>query len=265
MKKSDYGMIMNKDSMLKVLLCFLLLMQCQTVRAERKNDIDLITENITKVCDKPDHAGTYWDIKVKGSGEAGIRLKLLGLGKVTGESTFSKGEWEGVQRTIEDSKDYRDCVEKLTPVFLEKFTPLLPLKIEKKKRVLGGIKWQEFEGGVNLTLTSCSRKSSSIVCEFIANATQSDVKFSLSNNSSIYDQNGNKYFIKFASIANWNKPFDRISADLDGELVRGVDTKVLIHFNADNYVTLVSKAFVSSSVNGKDSSFTFRDITMNVE
>lgn len=245
----------------------LLILSYQVATAnEHINAVNLITENITKVCDKPDHAGNYWDIKVKGSGEAGIRLKLLGLGKITGESTFSKGEWEGVQRTVEDSKDYRYCVEKLTPIFLEKFIPLIPAGEGKKKRVLGGIKWQEFRGGVNLTLTSCFGKSSSVVCEFIANSSQQDVKININGSSAIYDQSGNKYFSTFVSIANWSGSLDgKGYGELRAELTKGVDTKVLVHFDIDKDVSLITKAFLGVYIDSDWHPFTFRDVSMNVQ
>ncbi len=195
---------------MRLSFCFFLILISQSVLAGNENNpINLITENITKVCDKPDHAGKYWDIKVKGNGEAGIRLKFLGLGKVSGESTFSKGEWEGVQRTVEDSKDYRDCVKELAPVFLEKFSSLLVPEAKKKKRRLGGIQWQEFGGGVELTLKTCYRKSDSILCEFSAHATHSDVdRLVIYGHSAIYDQSGNKYMSSFSSIASFYNSFN---------------------------------------------------------
>lgn len=138
-------------------------------------NINSITENLMKVCDKPENAGSYWDINVKGDGEAAVKLKLAKLG-LTGEAEFSKGEWEGIQRTVEDNKDYRDCVKSLTPIFISKFIPLIqkPESKPKKMRVLGGVKWQESGQGVKVTLIDCSRQSTSVTCEFIATATDSE-------------------------------------------------------------------------------------------
>ena len=262
---------MSLSIVVRSLFCFFLILSNQAVMAGEQNSIDLITENITKVCDKPDHAGTYWDIKVKGNGEAGIRLKLLGLGKVSGESTFSKGEWEGVQRTVEDSKNYRDCVKELAPVFLEKFSSLLVPETEKKKRTLGGVQWQEFGGGVELTLKSCYRKSGSIVCELIAHATQRDVKpFIIYGESAIYDQNGNKYMASFSSISNFQNSFNRTSSSVRGELVKGVDTDVLIRFmDDDENIESISKVFVKAYVKNRNGSnyqdFSFRNVFLQID
>ncbi|MCW5212282.1 hypothetical protein VU04_05170 [Desulfobulbus sp. TB] len=134
---------MKKEIIFNMFFCFSFLVNQQIAEAQTKgNPVDSITENVMKVCDKPDHAGTYWDVNMKGDGVASVRLKLLGLGKVTGEGTFSQGEWDGVKRTLEDSKDYRDCVEKLVPIFLNKIE-IVPQNIRestigrfKKKQTL---------------------------------------------------------------------------------------------------------------------------------
>ncbi len=229
-----------------------------------------ITDNLIKVCDKPENAGSYWDINVKGDGEASVKLKLAKLG-LTGEAEFSKGEWEGIQRTVEDNKNYRDCVKTLTPVFLSKFIPLIqkPESKPEKMRVLGGVKWQESGQGVQVTLTGCSKQSSSVTCQFIATSLNSDVSMNLYSSSAIYDQNGNKYTVNSIAMANFKKTFKlgpSYGETLDGELIKGVDTKISVNFNEiDSGAVMVSKAMLNSTIkdarsNSESQTFSFHDI-----
>ncbi len=234
------------------------------------SNIELITENIMKVCDKPENAGSYWDIKVKGDGEADIKLKLANIG-LTGEVGFSKTEWDGIQKTVEDNKNYRDCVKILSPIFIDKFNSLITNKETKKtpkRKTLGGIKWQEFGAGIKITMSSCYRRSSSIICEFIAKSTESDSSLSIYESSAIYDQEGNKYIPSQVSIANFTKIFNnKYKVErLDGELVKDVETKVTAKFtNVIDSSVLVSKAMLKSHVaqngsKGKQQTFSFRNI-----
>ncbi len=214
--------------------------------------IEIISNNIVKVCDKPAEAGSYWDIRVKGDGEAGIRLKLAKLG-LTGEAEFSKGEWEGVRSTVENSKSYRDCVTKLSPIFIEKFIPLI--KDEEvpnpTSKILGGIKWQEFGLGVNITLEKCSKQSSTVTCFLTANSQDSDITFYIYGTSAIYDQNGSKYASNYASLANFKWALKSTHSYLGGELVRGVDTPLSIRFtDVEENVESISKVSITSRVRG---------------
>lgn len=238
---------------------------------EAKTTMDLITDNIVKVCDKPENAGSYWDIKVKGGGEAAIKLKLAKLG-LTGEAEFSKGEWDGVQKTVEDSKSYRECVRALSPMFLEKFLPLISQekKSVKKKRSLGGVKWQEFGMGVNLTLDRCIKKASAVSCEFTANAIDDDVLLYIFGSSAIYDQRGNKYMSQYAAIANSRSSLKNSRASMSGDLVRTVDTPVVVRFNdVDDSAESVSKVMMNTSINNTNSgsrhTFAFRGVKIGLE
>jgi hypothetical protein len=61
-----------------------------------------------------------------GQGKAKINIKLVGEVGGTGTVTLSRGEWEGVQQVLQEKQAdenarYRDCGERLTPLFLEKF------------------------------------------------------------------------------------------------------------------------------------------------
>lgn len=234
------------------------------------NILNQITDNIMKVCDKPENAGSYWDIKVRGDGDAEIKLKLADIG-VTGEAAFSKSEWDGIQRTVEDNKDYRDCVKSLSPMFVEKFSPLISASIQKeipRKRILGGVKWQELGGGLKVTLSSCYRQSSSVICEFIVNSMGSDSSINISEYSAIYDQTGNKFVPSQISLANFKSIFrdNRSRETMYGELVKNVDTIIKAKFNnVGEESLLVRKAILISTIKQQGASkenhtFTFRDI-----
>lgn len=254
-----------------------LLIVCASVviaNDEPKSDISQITDNIVRVCDKPESAGNYWDISVKSGGEAEIKLKLAELG-VTGEVAFSKSEWDGIQRTVEDNKNYRDCVKNLAPLFIEKFTPMIKKEEPQElapSRILGGVKWQKFGAGLKITLSSCYRQSNSVTCEFMVNSKDSDVTLTLSEGSAIYDQKGHRYRSSQLAIANFRASFKYSTLEsLSGELVQGVNTKVVAKFtNVGESSVLVSKAMLISTVqragaNKEKHTFTYRDIKIALD
>lgn len=90
--------------------------------------VDVIVKSIKDVCQSPAEKGAHWDIKIQGSGKAKIKF----IGSLSGKVEFSEAEWQGVQRVLrehqkDDNKNYRDCVTKLTPTFLDKFIPNTPI------------------------------------------------------------------------------------------------------------------------------------------
>lgn len=96
--------------------------------ASESSLMEQATLNVKEVCQAPSDSGKYWDVKLEGGGDAKVKLKLADMG-VSGQAEFSKGEWQGVQRVLQeqqayDSANYRECVKKLTPLFLEKFVPI---------------------------------------------------------------------------------------------------------------------------------------------
>ena len=236
------------------------------------NSISDITDNIAKVCDKPGKAGSYWDIKVKGDGAAEIKLKLAKLG-LSGEADFTKGEWEGVKSTVENSKDYRDCVKSLSPLFIEKFSPLVRHSGDVNKspsRVLGGIKWQEFGLGLNMVLDSCGRQGSMVSCNLAVNSNDGDVTFYIYGRSSIYDQNGRKYSPNYVSVANFKAALKDEYSYVKSELVKGVDTNIKIRFsNVPEDASAISKVKIASHVSGKGvnsaNDYEFRNVKINLE
>jgi hypothetical protein len=88
-----------------------------------------LIEQLRTLCASPDRKGEYIKEEVKGEGNVSVRLfKVLGLAGIKGEASFSKEEWDGVRKVlqkdqVDENRRYRDCVEKLTPLFLEKFYP----------------------------------------------------------------------------------------------------------------------------------------------
>ena len=90
--------------------------------------MEQITENVRRVCLAPGDAGKEWAVKAKARGDVSVGLKIAGGVKAEGLADFSRSEWEGVQRVLQekqqdDNARYRLCAEKLTPVFLDKYGP----------------------------------------------------------------------------------------------------------------------------------------------
>ncbi|GEM_PF-4063437 len=89
--------------------------------------IESITKNVKELCQAPSSRGKFMDFQIKGGGEVQVKLlKLLGSPRASAKATFDKGEWEGVQKVLQsqqayDNANYRQCAEKLTPLFLKKF------------------------------------------------------------------------------------------------------------------------------------------------
>ena len=241
--------------------------------ADQAETIAAITENVKSVCYIPAEAGKHWEMKIKGNGEAELKLKLAGQG-VTSGAKFSKLEWQAIKTTVENDLDYRECVKLLVPKFLDKFSPVL--ESDKKEneraknvRTLGGMQWIEFGVGVELTLNSCVRKSSSVSCVLSAKAIDSDAVFKIIGSSAIYDQNGKKYAADFGSIANFKNKLDGRYTNVRGELIWKVDTRTEIRFqNVGNDAETISKANIITSIEGRGASgshvFEFRDIEIRL-
>ncbi|VAX01002.1 hypothetical protein MNBD_GAMMA20-1539 [hydrothermal vent metagenome] len=261
--------------MRRLKILFVTIFSLSVLPAFAANDTEAlsqIAENLKQVCDKPENAGNYWDIRAKGNGGAEIKLKLADIG-MTGEATFSKAEWHDIQKTVEDNNDYRNCVKALSPIFIEKFSGLVSEKFtvkKPKKRTLGGIKWQESGGGLKVTLSSCHRQFSSVICEFSADPTDSDLSIDLSENSAIYDQSGNKFVPSEITVANLKTAFrdHYFNETVHAELVRGIDITVKLKFNnVSKEFTTISKAILIATIKQKRASkenhiFTFRDINI---
>lgn len=88
--------------------------------APNEASMNEITEAVQKLCGGK---GKRSEFSVKGGGTVGASkaVSLVVAGKVTGEATFSDEEWDGVRAVQFDSANYTACVQKLTPIFIEKF------------------------------------------------------------------------------------------------------------------------------------------------
>jgi len=246
------------------------------VYAADKEPIDLVTENLTWLCDKPSLAGSRWDIKVTGDGDAGLRIKALPKIGVGGEVEFKREEWDGIKNTVENSANYRDCVRDLLPVFLERFVPVVEAsknahENQNVNKTLGGVQYVDYKGGVELTLEKCNQRSDTLTCSFKATSDDSDSTINIYGTSAIFDEVGNKTFASYAEIANFQtklKPGNAYSNNsLTADLVHGVTTPAKIRFQGVSAeVKSVSKVTLVTQISnkaGKNSFlFDFRDIEM---
>lgn len=227
-----------------------------------------ITENITRVCEAPDTAGKYWDTKVRSNGEASINLKLEKM-ELNGIIVFSRGEWEGIRSTVEENNNYKVCVEKLVPIFMEKLSPEL-IKINENSRVIGGVKHVEFSHGAEMTLDKCVKITSKVICSFNLISNGGDMQFSISGGSSIYDQQGRKFNVSLASIANFKAKLSRTKSVLIGEVVENINTKVILEYpHVSEDTNSLSKILLETSIRGKEGSgyneFIFRNVEISIE
>ena len=86
---------------------------------------DEVVGSVQSVCTRPAESGKYWNVDAKGEGDVSVSLTKLPQASLGGTLNFTKGEWEGVQRVLQDqvasdSANYRECVKELTPLFLKK-------------------------------------------------------------------------------------------------------------------------------------------------
>jgi len=167
---------------------------------EESGLINKITFNIESVCQKPSAAASFWEAKVKSDGTAKLNL-LLGSELSVG-AEFTKKQWDGIVSSVEDAIDYRSCVKEISPLFLEKYLPLLIAEQDSNNsRSIMGVKLMDYRAGVELTLESCRRRSDTAYCEFTA-ISDTDIEFKFENDSYLFDQNGNVIEAKSASISN---------------------------------------------------------------
>ena len=91
-----------------------------SIFAKENEYLDLV-EAIERLCGAPKkESSTFYTTKL--NGKASIDVKIIGL--ADGEASFSKKEWNGVQRVLQqeqlkDNKSYRSCSLSLTPLFIE--------------------------------------------------------------------------------------------------------------------------------------------------
>lgn len=101
-------------------IIILLLLIDTSIFAKENEYLDLV-EAIERLCGAPKkESSTFYTTKL--NGKASIDVKIIGL--ADGEASFSKKEWNGVQRVLQqeqlkDNKSYRSCSLSLTPLFIE--------------------------------------------------------------------------------------------------------------------------------------------------
>ncbi len=96
-----------------------------SARAQSPETLMKVSEAVSRMCSVPSERGSYFEVTGEGGLEAGSGLLLKFVGaNITG--TITKKDWEGVQDVLDkdrstDRVSSRDCVLKLTPVFLSAF------------------------------------------------------------------------------------------------------------------------------------------------
>ena len=105
-------------------IAFLCLCIPSAIQAVSQGDIEFVTAQVIKVCDRPNDRGSL--IKLRGTGNLGARLTLLRKG-IDGDLSFdlSKEEYENVERNMlgPDRASYRTCALPLMTLLLDKLEP----------------------------------------------------------------------------------------------------------------------------------------------
>lgn len=102
----------------RMLVILFMLIFAMTTSAEIRNKfIKDITEAVTKICATPTAIGNH--VTVEGEGEAGVIVKLVGI---NASAQFTRERWKGIRQTVYIGNSI-ECGVKLTPIFIEKFSP----------------------------------------------------------------------------------------------------------------------------------------------
>ncbi|MGH7392565.1 MAG: hypothetical protein ACREM3_24370 [Candidatus Rokuibacteriota bacterium] len=131
-----------------------MILACTVTSAHASGDaaksFQIVVDSVRASCLEPGKSGNHWQVKGSGKGEAKVPIKVFVVG-LGADVEFTREEWDGVQRVLKedqakDNARYRDCVEKLTPLFLQK----IPDPAKRSQRgtpdILG--KWVYAAGGV---------------------------------------------------------------------------------------------------------------------
>jgi hypothetical protein len=97
------------------------------VTSDYTDRINSIVYNLRMVCMAPSEMGKYWNVTLTGDGSAKVGMLKSTDINVSGSAVFSRGEWEGVKQVLDqgiENKSYRHCIERLTPVFVKKFSTI---------------------------------------------------------------------------------------------------------------------------------------------
>lgn len=89
---------------------------------------EAVTTAVREICVAPDKPGQHTKIEASGTGGVTVRLlRVIGAGGLSGDVKFTKEEWDGLRPVLvkdqkNDNDRYRLCVERLTPLFLERLS-----------------------------------------------------------------------------------------------------------------------------------------------
>jgi hypothetical protein len=83
-----------------------------------------IQETVRQICIAPDRRGEYIKVEADGKGDISVEiLRVLGKAGAQASARFTKEQWDGVRNVLDQTAEngrYRDCAEKLTPLFVER-------------------------------------------------------------------------------------------------------------------------------------------------
>ncbi len=248
-----------------LVLTLFLIISC-SIHANEVKNIKEITTAISNLCHKPDKAGEYWDVKLSGTAGANVRikLKLADLG-ITGDAKFNKGEWKGIKDTIENSQDYRECAKVLTPIFLDKFQMLINQPLNNSvKRKLSGIRWEDINSGVEITLNRCLKNKTILTCYFTISSKEDSLVYIDLRSASTFDQEGNKFHAQKVTIANQFAHKSKTSG-INVEIIQNVKTKMVLQFEGIfNSSYFIKKIVFDSKIKNKSANsshrYTYRDM-----
>ena len=105
------------------LLLFSTIPNTSNAQSSGGEEIKAVKDAVVGLCRGGDSEGSSKIVSVKGTGEVKtvVIKKLIELGG-KGELKFSKKEWKGIEPMLSDPDRYVDCVIKVTPMFLDKFS-----------------------------------------------------------------------------------------------------------------------------------------------
>lgn len=85
------------------------------------------TASIKSLCMSPDQPGKFWQIDSQASAGGDVQVKLIGKAEAGAGVTFSKGEWDGIKKVLQEeqaseNKNYRDCIQAIVPLLKDKLS-----------------------------------------------------------------------------------------------------------------------------------------------
>lgn len=103
-------------------------------------------------------SGSGVDFTVSGNAAvaASKAVAIVVNGKISGSAVFSKSEWDGVRAVRDDAKSYTQCVQSLTPTFIDKFAkqkkvevPQYTVTIRSSTRFIDNGRFGQVDGSIS--------------------------------------------------------------------------------------------------------------------